>query len=235
MRDETIWRYLDFAKFVDLISTGNSFFCRSDRLGDPFEGSLPKKCSRRNGSERRSGRVDGPASSDNTSGVDFRKYVFANCWHMSDIESAALWRLYLKSDEGIAIRTTRTRLGAAFAGSQVGVWQVPICYIDYAKDDPPMPTMIAPFRYKRNCFIHENELRAVVFAEHQGKRGQILPPPAEFGIRVPTDLRALIEAVFVAPTAQTWLCDLVDRLCRRFRIAAPTAQSSLATDKPVFV
>jgi len=33
MKDVTIWRYMDFTKFVDLVSTREMFFCRSDLLG----------------------------------------------------------------------------------------------------------------------------------------------------------------------------------------------------------
>ena len=38
-----IWRYLDFTKFVSVVDKNQLFFARSDRLGDPFEGSYPTK------------------------------------------------------------------------------------------------------------------------------------------------------------------------------------------------
>jgi hypothetical protein len=37
-----LWRYMDFIKFVSLLDTAELNFSRSDMLGDPFEGSLPK-------------------------------------------------------------------------------------------------------------------------------------------------------------------------------------------------
>lgn len=37
-----LWRYMNFAKFVSLISTRRLFFCRADLLDDPFEGSYSK-------------------------------------------------------------------------------------------------------------------------------------------------------------------------------------------------
>jgi len=39
----TIWRYMDFTKFVSLLDRRELFFSRTDRLGDPFEGSCPRK------------------------------------------------------------------------------------------------------------------------------------------------------------------------------------------------
>jgi len=38
------------------------------------------------------------------------KFNAINCWHMNDHESAAMWKLYLKSDEGIAIQSTYRKL-----------------------------------------------------------------------------------------------------------------------------
>jgi len=37
-----IWRYLDFAKFMSLLHRQALFFCRADKLSDPFEGSFSK-------------------------------------------------------------------------------------------------------------------------------------------------------------------------------------------------
>jgi hypothetical protein len=36
--DAKIWRYVDFAKFLSLIMSESLFFCRIDKLDDPFEG-----------------------------------------------------------------------------------------------------------------------------------------------------------------------------------------------------
>jgi hypothetical protein len=37
-----IWRYMDFTKFVSMLENSALYFCRSDLLGDPFEGSFSK-------------------------------------------------------------------------------------------------------------------------------------------------------------------------------------------------
>jgi len=39
--DTKIWRFMDFTKFVSMLEESGLFFARLDRLGDPFEGSLP--------------------------------------------------------------------------------------------------------------------------------------------------------------------------------------------------
>jgi len=37
-----IWRYMDFTKFVFMLETSSLWFSRTDKLGDPFEGSIPQ-------------------------------------------------------------------------------------------------------------------------------------------------------------------------------------------------
>lgn len=237
MKDATIWRYMDFTKFVDLLSTQEMFFCRSDLLGDPFEGSCPVKHHERRFDEiqRTAKDFQKEIMMFHLTAVEYTKYVHINCWHMSDCESAALWRLYLKSDEGIAIRSSRNRLGSAFANSEPGVWSVPVQYIDYVEDDPPVPTGMAPFRYKRKSFEHERELRAIVYLDFTMDNGKPTPTPADRGIRLKVDLGRLIDTVFVAPTAPDWFLELTTRVAKHFGLHADVVRSSLATDQPIFI
>ena len=37
-----IWRYIDFEKFLSLITYTSLYFCRSDKLMDSFEGTIPQ-------------------------------------------------------------------------------------------------------------------------------------------------------------------------------------------------
>ena len=39
--DVPLWRYMDLSKFADLLQRRSLAFARADRLGDPFEGSVP--------------------------------------------------------------------------------------------------------------------------------------------------------------------------------------------------
>ena len=233
MNDVTIWRYVDFTKFADLISTEEVFFCRSDLLGDPFEGSSPRKHREKQIEEIREAAEDfeRELALYECMGQNFRKYIYINCWHMSEYESAALWQLYLKSDEGIAIRSTRNRLGHSFCDSEPGVFTVPVMYIDYAADDPPVPTRLAPYRYKRKSFEHERELRAMVFPFVDG---EVTSAP-ERGVRVKCKLTELIDAVVVAPTAPDWFYNLTVHLCEHFGVAANVLRSSIASEKPDFI
>jgi hypothetical protein len=41
-KDIPIWRYVDLAKYLSMLSGRGLFFARATSLGDPFEGSTPR-------------------------------------------------------------------------------------------------------------------------------------------------------------------------------------------------
>jgi len=100
-----IWRYMDFTKFVSLLDRQQLFFSRTDKLGDPFEGSCPKR-----NLEPRAELMGDTSERISEYSKWIREFTAVNCWHMNKYESAAMWKLYLKSDEGIAIKSTFRRL-----------------------------------------------------------------------------------------------------------------------------
>lgn len=155
-----IWRYMDFAKFVSLLERKGLFFSRVDRLGDPFEGSYAA------GNEEERKRVYEllgiPTRFIKEKGAGgfikgYRKYIMVNCWHMSKYESAAMWKLYSRTEEAICIQSTYKRLRDCIPDIHIGTVQ----YIDYEYDKIPEWNIFYPFMYKRKSFEHEQELRAV--------------------------------------------------------------------------
>lgn len=237
MDDDVIWRYMDFTKFVDLLSNSKLFFCRADKFEDPFEGSIPKKIY-----HKRLREIESQPSLFGDEQVMFerhrensRKYVYINCWHRNEMESAAMWKLYLQSQEGVAIKTTRERVLASIKGDSYSVWSVPVKYIDYDNDDVPIPTSMAPYRYKRRSFQHERELRYMIFAESIDKDGNENKPLAEAGIGVPVNISVLVNTVVVSPTAAAWFVDLVEAVVKKFEYDLSVEKSSITLSKPLFI
>ena len=101
--DASLWRYLDFTKFVSLLDTSELFFARADTLGDEFEGGVASAPSR----EARSPQF-APQLAEMKEGV--RRHTYINCWSLAEHESAALWGLYTPTAGGVAVRTTFQRL-----------------------------------------------------------------------------------------------------------------------------
>ena len=241
-----IWRYTDLAKFLSLFDRSALFFPRLDKLEDPFEGSFTKsilqfenlgfddltddlKLQVRNEETLR------VAVGNNRRFREFskaqREITFVNSWYCNEHESAAMWSQYLRTQEGIAIQSTYERLCQSLTGYadfQINVGMVN--YIDYESDSIPYGNALYTTMYKRKSFEHEKELRAVIWTMQHGKNQP--GPENRFkdspGLYVPVDIPTLVERVYLAPTAPSWLRDLIESLLRRFGHLIPVVQSSLA-------
>ena len=229
-----VWRYMDFTKFFSLISTITLFLCRADQLGDPFEGSYSKA----NIQLRPEVYKDIPKDSSKKMQHQIsafarwiRQWTYINCWHMSDYESAAMWKLYAKSNEAIAIQTSYENLVNSLPESvYVGLVQ----YIDYEKDWLPEGYSFYPFMHKRKSFAHENEVRIIHQDYPTSEKGVLVDVQNDCdGISIAVDLNILIDKVYVAPTAPTWYLNLVKEVLKKYKINKMLNLSKL-DKKPVY-
>lgn len=233
--DARIWRYMDFAKFVWLLECRALYFARADRLEDDHEGSAPLV----NIQKRPALYGESPAhQAIQRAQMNhwIRQWTFINCWHASEHESAAMWRLYSAGDEAVAIQSSYGRLTECLPEMAVpGL----VNYIDYDTDEMPEDNTFHPFFHKRKSFEHEREVRAVVqelpvFADENGRmRVDRERVSEEQGKTVPVDLGRLIERVYIAPTSPGWIAELVDRTAKRYGLRSEVVPSSLAR-KPVY-
>ena len=98
-RDEdTVWRYMNFEKFANILATKSLFFTRADKSDDKFEGYVPASTTL------------SYESSGSQIVSNFRQYIMCNCWHHGDEESMAMWDKYHLRNSGIAIKTTMENL-----------------------------------------------------------------------------------------------------------------------------
>lgn len=230
-----IWRYMDFTKFVSLLDRSALFFARADKFKDPFEGSWTKKNFERMTVALKSVDVLG-ADHIREFFKNLREHTFINCWHLSTEESAALWKLYLKSDEGIAIRSTFFHLNSELKRNykKNDLYISEVKYINYKTYNMPEGNILAPFIHKRTSFIHEKEVRAII-QQLPIKDGTIdwnLKPP-EDGIYINIDPNVIIDMVYVSPNAQQWFKDLVESILKKYGLSKVVKRSSLSDD-PIF-
>lgn len=255
--DGKVWRYMDFTKLVSFLESGCLYFSRADKLGDPFEGSLP----RRNVEARRvlqSGKIsllDRPEGAreqylkhiESTGEINqyWLKFYGINCWHMNEHESAAMWNLYLKSNEGVAIQSTYRKLRESIIDDE-RVFLGKVEYIDYENaviDDyydanSPTPFTYNPFStfvHKRKSFEHEHEVRALVWKPPTVAEDQIghFQDTIAGGVEVRVDVTRLVERIYVAPSAPEWFPSLVSNVAKRYGFAFEVVTSKL-DERPVF-
>jgi hypothetical protein len=169
-RDEDVfWSYLDLSKLIYILANRALPFVRLDLLEDKFEGYIPEKDRivdfdlKDIPSEERPSLIEKLENNHLILARDSRQSIFVNCWHINEHESAAMWKLHLKSPEGIAIRSTFGRLKESLSEAQQEVDIGRVRYIDYKSDRVSGAIMdrVALGMYKRKSFAHEQELRAV--------------------------------------------------------------------------
>jgi hypothetical protein len=223
--NQKIWRYMDFSKYVDLLTTNELHFTRADKLEDIFDCSyVPfiNEISRRLFSEN-------PYTKKQTLRInDFcRLFVYLNCWHINDVESAALWKLYSENKcETIAIKSTFGKLKYEICQSRNDVYFSKVRY-DPEHAGTPVPnnptaksyTGAEKIIYKRKSFEHEKELRAFIYnAEDEIRAMESKNEVEQLKIQHPDCIRIkikpsnLIEMVYVSPLATDLFVELVKKV-----------------------
>ena len=225
-----LWRYMDFEKYVSLISSKVLFLCRADLFDDPFEGSYSK----RNVELRPQvyeGKMDEKMLTDMALHSEWiREWTYINCWHANQYESAAMWNLYAKSSAAVAVETDYESLKNSLPeNSYLGL----VKYIDYERDWLPEGNTFHHFMHKRKSFEHENEVRVVINEHASTGRNNRGNKNQNSGKPVDIDLKSLIKHVHVAPNAPSWFVDLVNEVSNKYSIDATVTKSDLYA-KPVY-
>ena len=219
--DALLWRYMDFTKFVSLLETSALFFCRPDRLGDPFEGSISPVTPPSVAADIR----DGPAVVYTVDLRQVMRLARVNCWHMSEFESEAMWRLYARERDGVAINTVFADFKSAFRGDQA-VSASMVQYRDYRSSPIPHGNALLPLFHKRISFQHEREVRAL-YLQRDDRREESVGSYCE------VDLDKLVREVVLAPFADDWFVDLVRSFADRHALKDRVRRSTLS-DNPTF-
>jgi hypothetical protein len=236
----TLWRYMDLAKFLQLLEGSALFFSRADKFEDRFEGASGLASREKEWDSfyldyfRRVVRSPPPGvttallaedaveqnaqrllASIRDGAIRARRSTFVSCWHANSGESEALWRLYCPpGSSGVVIKTTAGRLMSALdpnAPVELGRVQ----YVDFR-------TSFAGFHdrifWKRKSLSHEAEVRAVI------ARG---PSEDRSGVSVSINLSELIEVIVPSPLAPAWFSTLLGSITERFNLQIPVQESEL--------
>lgn len=227
-RSITIWRYLDFAKFVDLLLRSQLFFARSDRFEDPFEGVFRLK--------------DYENMKDFLSNEQvIKQFYFLNCWHINDNQSDAMWKIFLNTKNGIAIKSTIGNLIKSLEPEKDDIFIGKIYYRDFNKvtfDElinekqnklfGDRGGSINQFTYKRINFEHEKELRLYYIdlpIPHTIKN--CMPREPLTHKRIDISINELINEVIISPFATNWFKDLVEKFIFKLNLNLVVSKSDL--------
>ncbi len=222
------WRYMDLAKLVSLIQNG-PHMSRIDLLGDDeaegllhqsqaafFEQSL-------NFLEpiaQETGISDAAATARGSWKYSYdrmRRGSYVSSWHLSCDETWWMWKVYCKSECGVAVRSTFAKLDCEIPTLSTNMRDVMIGCVRYGDNFSPDPLAIVTS--KRNAFRDEHELR--ILCDLAGAADD----SAGFFLGCKAD--SFAETFVVSPLAPSWFRDVVEATCRALRCFVPVVDSSL--------
>jgi hypothetical protein len=217
----SIWRYLPFWKFEDMVTGRRLFFNRLrhiiTREIDPFEGALAQI-----NFEEPDVNVAWVLRDVLTPGQDAsvieavkrqygdpeellreqewgRDFTYVNCWYKDEFESQRMWDQYVTDGNGVLVHSSLRGLCDSFARTTGGIFIQPVVYYE-----PASRTMVPidPFHtplYKHATYAHEYELRCFILAPQPD--GPYDLQPDNIGYWVPCDVSTLVHRVRVPPGA----------------------------------
>lgn len=208
-----VWRFMSLEKYLSLLTTSKLYFCRLDKLEDPWEGTYPKEIR---------DWLKEQVTEEQKAGIDryFESHVkienFVSCWHANEYESAAMWDLYGSRHSSVAVISTIGRIKASvndgvrtFIGRAIYDNRVPV-------RDGVLSTILPVF-FKRPSFMHENEVRILrqyggYLEGQKGVIGALDESNVPDFMACTIDLAALCESVYFSPLMPKWLAESLTKI-----------------------
>lgn len=213
-----VWKYLDLSKFLDLLLSQKLFMSRSDKFEDQYEGTF---------SEPTFEEIKKIAE-NNPEFLDYykshREKIVISSWHINEYESFAMWQIFTKNNEGLAIQSTVERLQAALIPEQKTDQYIgKVNYIDYKKEHIPFQDNFFPFLFKRKSFQYEREIRIITDVTEQQVE-------INHGYKIDVDIHQLIEKIYIHPKSENWYKNLVIQLMAELGFNFTIEKSDLESD-----
>ena len=195
---ETLWRYMDFFKFEDLLKTSALYFSRPDSFTDPFEGRFST------GNQKGKSKSDEIFRelyrfSEDTRIDDYheihRNVVFISCWHRNTHETMQMWDAYTESPDSVAITTT---VRALKQNLPKGILQYGVKYasLDFPRTEFSHNSL---FYYKPSEYHFEREFRLLRSPDEDESFYSENPNDKFRRVEIPT--RKIVHRVFTHPRA----------------------------------
>lgn len=219
LQPETIvWKYLDLSKFLDLLLHKKLFMSRSDKFEDQYEGTF---------SEPTYEEIKKIAH-NNQKFLNYykthRENVVISSWHINEYESFAMWQIFTKNNEGLAIQSTvKGLMDSLTTEGHYEQYIGEVNYIDYKKELIPFEDTFFPFLYKRKSFQYEKEVRILTDVSNTNKT-------INDGLKIDIDIHQLIKKIYIHPKSENWYKELVFKLMNKLGFDFPIEKSDLESD-----
>ena len=216
-----LWRYVDLARYADLLLKKQLFFSRADKFEDPYEGRFSK--------------TDVDESLKSTERIEKlkrqnekRTEVTISSWHHNNDESYAMWKIYAKGSYGIALQTTFEKLKRSFDATDKPIFIGKIKYYNEEEDRVRVDNnSFIPFLRKRTIYNYENEVRCCYALPQNAEEFEWQQQDTYNGVFVDVDVNALMERVYISPYSPNWIRDIVEGLNKKFQLEKEIVHSKV--------
>lgn len=253
--DQILWRYMNLSKFLDMLINKHVVFARPDLFEDVYEANpfIHKEAVNRAFSAAGEHEIAKLAYEGIISSHKLSKYrTYISCWHMNNVESAGMWKLYCTNNESVAIKTNVRKLKDAliepsseFADTllyepvvyDLDLEELTKKYTELSVKKETISIHIKEvLRTKRPSFEHEKEYRVIALKKDKlmepldiNKTEEELKKTTPLVQSVECDLNELVEEIIVAPDAPKWFVELVKKLIEDLGFDFKVTQSNLYT------
>ena len=236
--NDTIWRYYDLSKFIHFLLSKKLYLTRIDKFQDKYEGELPLEDYLKNMHEllERLSFVNDLKREDMWSFLEIQNKlpIFASCWHLNPIENFAMWKIYLSTNEGVAIKTKIGDLISSIK-NPTGLIYGKVNYLDFEKEsisqycnrmkEMGIRKLPLPCFFKRSYYSYENEFRVgeIITANYQSGETyrkdiecllKTAPKSREYNIALET----LDYEIYISPFSSDWFYYTIEKLLKALNI-----------------
>ena len=220
-----IWRYLTPEKFSKLLESRALFLPSTWLFEDPNEGSYPDA----NRIARDKLWADLKVSEQQRETIEWntqltRLLTFVSCWQMGDYESAALWKIYGRTEKAVVVESSFGRLRACLPDF---VHIHPVSYIDYTRDRIPDVHSLYPFFFKKIEYQSEQELRVVTGDLPMSDPWRLKVNISCEGWSFPINPDELVKTVYVAPGCPEASYERIKSESIQMGLKAPVLRSAM--------
>jgi hypothetical protein len=216
-----LWRYVDLARYADLLLKKQLFFSRADRFEDPFEGKINKTSINQSSTDiNKTERVKRQNEK--------RTEITISSWHQNDSESYAMWKIYAKGSYGIALQTTFANLKRSFDDTDKPIYIGKINYYDESAEPIYVESnSFIPFLRKRIIYQYENEVRCCYALLQYAEKFEWQQQDPYDGVFIDVNLNTMIERVYISPYSPDWIGDIVKGLNKKFQFEKEVVHSKV--------
>lgn len=215
-----LWRYMDLARLVSLLETKAIWLARADTFRDKHEGRFPDEMRTLAEKAYESFPPDDPSPVKNVE--DFQDYLlkntFISCWHKNIDENMAMWEIYGRDTNAVAVQTTVGRIRDGTDSSDLNGHSLLLQPVVYQRAEDVLGVLLYEdcFFRKRPHFAFEQEVRISLDTYSRVNPTKNTP----YGHRLRCSINTFIESIYIHPDSATWLLDVVNSITTRYQVNA---------------